>query len=95
MFFDSLWRYEKAQQFFHLTKQLSPTGYDLQSAQAEPTLQAADIGAYEFNKLALHCLERRLQDRSERGAKVSVESLPRAKQQLPSASSGRPNEPSV
>lgn len=56
-FFDSLWKYEKAQQFFRLTKELSPTGYEFQSAQAQPSIQAADIAAYEFNKLALHCLE--------------------------------------
>jgi hypothetical protein len=56
-FFDSLWEYEKAQQFFRLTKEISPTGYELRSAQAEPCLQAADIAAYEFNKLGMHCLE--------------------------------------
>jgi hypothetical protein len=56
-FFDSLWKYEKAQQFVRLTKEISSTGYELRSAQAEPCLQAADIAAYEFNKLAMHCLE--------------------------------------
>ena len=56
-FFDSLWEYEKAQQFFRLTKEISPTGYELQSAQTQPAIQAADIAAYEFNKLAMHCLE--------------------------------------
>lgn len=56
-FFDSLWEYEKARQWFRLTKEISPTGYQLQSAQAEPSIQAADIAAYEFNKLAMHCLE--------------------------------------
>jgi hypothetical protein len=56
-FFDSIWKDEKARQFFRLTKHFSPAGYELGSAQTEPCLQAADVAAYEFNKLALHCLE--------------------------------------
>lgn len=56
-FFDSLWEYEKARQWFRLTNEISSTGYELRSAQTEPSIQAADIAAYEFNKLAMHCLE--------------------------------------
>lgn len=56
-FFASAWNDEPTQRLFRLTKEISPTGYELRSAQAELCLQAADIAAYEFNKLAMHCLE--------------------------------------
>jgi hypothetical protein len=56
-FFASAWNDEPTQRLFRLTKEISPTGYELRSAQAEPCLQAADIAAYKFNKLAMHCLE--------------------------------------
>jgi hypothetical protein len=56
-FFSSCWKHKDAVRFFRLTKAVSTTGYEIKAAKDEPALQAADIAAYEFNKIALHCLE--------------------------------------
>jgi hypothetical protein len=73
-FFDSLWEYEKARKWFRLTKEIASTGYELRAAQVEPSIQAADIAAYEFNKLAMHCLENNY-DIDEQTARKSVVNL--------------------
>ena len=56
-FFASIWKNFYAARFFRLTRAESPNGYEIKAAKDEPALQAADIAAYEFNKLALHSLE--------------------------------------
>jgi len=73
-FFDSLWKYEKVQRFFRLTHEVSPTGYEFRSAQVEPCLQAADIAAYEIDKLGMHCLENNYEI-DPNGARKSVVNL--------------------
>jgi hypothetical protein len=55
--FRSLWKNQAAKKFFRLSKSYSHWGYDFADAAREPAIQAADIAAYEFNKLALHCAE--------------------------------------
>jgi hypothetical protein len=56
-FFASCWKNKDAVRFFRLTKIESSTGYEIKAAKDEPALQAADIAAYEFNKIAPHSLE--------------------------------------
>lgn len=55
--FRSLWRNKAAIKFFRLSKSNSHWGYEFTEAAREPAIQAADIAAYEFNKLAMHCAE--------------------------------------
>lgn len=56
-YFASIWKNDKARKFFRLSQRLTVTGYDLQLADSEPALRAADIAAYEFNKVALNSLD--------------------------------------
>lgn len=56
-FFASIWKNDKAIRFFRVSKARARSGYEIRSAKDEPALQAADIAAYEFNKIALNCIE--------------------------------------
>lgn len=51
--FDYCWGSKSAQKRYRLSKGYSRIGYSIEWAQAEPALQAADIAAFEFNKLVV------------------------------------------
>jgi hypothetical protein len=50
--FISVWRDPIARERYRLTKGYSRWGFQMDMAEGEPALQAADIAAYEFNKFA-------------------------------------------
>jgi hypothetical protein len=54
-YFHGLWKDKIARAHFALSKSYTVLGYDIASASEEPALQASDLAAYEFNKLALYC----------------------------------------
>jgi hypothetical protein len=56
--FNHCWSSETARKRFRLSNGYSRIGYDIEWMKDEPALQAADIAAYEFNKLALKAAER-------------------------------------
>jgi hypothetical protein len=55
--FDYCWNSEQDKNYFRLNKGYTRMGYDIQWMQAEPALQAADVAAFEFNKVALKVVE--------------------------------------
>jgi hypothetical protein len=55
--FDYCMRTESSRQFYRLVKGYTRLGYDIQWMKDEPALQAADIAAYEFNKVAIKVTE--------------------------------------
>ena len=52
-----LWKNESTRKRFRLTNSYSRWGYDIGWMDGEPALQAADVAAYEFNKVALKAVE--------------------------------------
>ena len=60
--FKHCWQYETSRKYYHLSKGYSRLGpnvsYDTQFMEGEPALQAADIVAYEMNKIAIEIAER-------------------------------------
>ena len=56
--FDYCWRDRYARKRFRLDKGYSRIGYKIEWMKAEPALQAADIAAFEFNKVALKADEK-------------------------------------
>jgi hypothetical protein len=50
--FDYCWANRTARERYRLSKGYSRRGYDIEWMRAEPALQAADIAAFEYNKLA-------------------------------------------
>lgn len=74
-FFHSLWEDETARNLYRLSKSYSRWGYDIASAAGEPALQAADVAAYEFNKLAVYFDENNITDPSQLDPSVLRKSL--------------------
>lgn len=56
--FVSCWENDNLRKHFRLSKSYSHMPYDIARMKDEPALQAADIAAYEFNKVALEVAER-------------------------------------
>jgi hypothetical protein len=56
--FDYCWSDQQSRDYFRLSKGYTRMGYDIQWMKAEPALQAADIAAYEFNKVAIKVTEK-------------------------------------
>jgi len=55
--FDYCFSNEVARERYKLSKGYSRVGYSIEWMKAEPALQAADIAAFEYNKLALRVLD--------------------------------------
>jgi hypothetical protein len=55
--FDHCWNNDVASERYKLAKGYSRVGYSIEWMKAEPALQAADIAAFEYNKLALKVAE--------------------------------------
>lgn len=56
--FNYCFKSKTATKKFRLSKNRSDKGYEIEWMKIEPALQAADISAYEFNKLAIKAAER-------------------------------------
>jgi hypothetical protein len=56
--FDDCFRNKAARNRYRLSKGYSRIGYSIEWAQKEPALQAADMAAYEFNKVSLLAAEK-------------------------------------
>lgn len=55
--FVALWNYESDRHHYHLSKGYSHVPYSVEMMKGEPALQAADITAFESQKMALKWLE--------------------------------------
>jgi hypothetical protein len=52
------WNSEQDRGYYRLNKGYTRMGYDIQEMEAEPAIQAADIAAFEFNKVAQEIAQR-------------------------------------
>ena len=74
-YFHSLWKDKIGREHFALSKSYTVLGYDIGPASDEPALQASDLAAYEFNKLALYCDANNITDPSQIDPTVLRKSL--------------------
>lgn len=56
--FNYCWKDEQSKNYYRLSKDYNRKGYETQLMQDVPALQAADIAAYEFNKVAIEVAQR-------------------------------------
>ena len=75
--FDYCWKHPSIRGFYRLSKGYSVAPYDVQSASAEPALQAADIAAYEINKGAVKWIEKGFVDIPLTDLRKALDSLVR------------------
>jgi hypothetical protein len=72
------WNSSQDKGYYRLNKEFTRTGYNIEEMAAEPAIQAADIAAYEFNKVAQEVAQRGNLDIPLAKLRKSLPSLGRA-----------------